>query len=108
MVTLQWNTELIEADKAVKTINSVILYDENNYETFRINNIYGSSWDYISLKNGEWTSPAEIPTDSDRMRAELDFLQMENEALTMENEQLRADIDYCLMLLESETAEGER
>ena len=36
MVTLQWNTKLIEADKAVKTINSVILYDENNYEIYRI------------------------------------------------------------------------
>lgn len=105
MVTLQWHNEIIEADKAVKTINSVILYDENDVETFRIRNVYGSEWNYISLTDGEWSNKSDINTENDHIRADLDFLLMENESLIMENEQLRADVDYCLMLLDEPEVE---
>ena len=42
--------------------------------------------------------PIPEPTESDQLRADIDYLTMENEALESESEQARADIDYLLML----------
>ena len=106
MVTLKWHNEIFEADKAVRLSNSVILYDENNNEIFKIKNIFGPEWNYITLQNGEWSEASEIPTEYDYLQADIDFLQMENDALTIENEQRRADVDYCLMLLDGGTDNG--
>lgn len=46
--------------------------------------------------------PVPEPTETDRLRADVDFLTMENEALESESEQARADIDYLLMITEEE------
>ena len=46
--------------------------------------------------------PLPDPTETDQLRADVDFLTMENEALEDSMAQAQADIDYCLMLLEEE------
>lgn len=45
-----------------------------------------------------------IPANSTerQLKADVDFLTMQNEALDEDNTQNRADIDYCLMMLENE------
>lgn len=44
--------------------------------------------------------PVELPTEIEKMQADIDFLSMENEYLEQQNEQFQADIDFCLMMLE--------
>ena len=44
--------------------------------------------------------PIPEPTETDQLRADVDFLTMENEALESDMEQAQADIDYLLMLTE--------
>ena len=63
-------------EKACKTDHEVILYDENDVEIFRISNISDCEWNFITIEDGEWTTE---PTEMEIMRA---------------------DLDYCLMLLE--------
>ena len=46
--------------------------------------------------------PFEEPNEAEQLRADLDFLTMENEALESESEHARADIDYLLMITEEE------
>lgn len=46
--------------------------------------------------------PLPEPTESDQLRADVDFLTMENESLEADVEQAKADIDYLLMLTEEE------
>ncbi len=46
--------------------------------------------------------PVQEPTEAEQLRADIDFLTMENEALESESEQTRADIDYLLMITEEE------
>lgn len=99
MITVHWYGETFSADKAVQVDNSIILYDENNQELERIINIRMQDWDHIEV-DGRLIDPSEIPTEEERLRADLDFVTMENEYLNEVNEQQQADIDYCLMLLE--------
>ena len=102
MITLHWYDETFTGDIAVRGYDYVALYDENYNEVRRIINIYGTEWEHISIDGGEWSSPDVIPTAEDYLRADIDFLTMENEALTTESEQARADIDYLLMITEEE------
>lgn len=44
--------------------------------------------------------PVEPPTEADQLRADVDYLTMENEALEEQAELDRADIDYLLMITE--------
>lgn len=101
MITVHWYNETITAKYAVRGGDYVALYDDNFIEVQRIINIRGKEWERISLE-GEWTDPAEIPTTEERLRADVDFLSMENEYLEGESEQARADIDYLLMITEEE------
>ena len=101
MITLHWHNEQMTAEKAVRGMDWVALYDAENHETQRIDSIYGEAWQHIRLE-GDWTDPAEIPTGEERLQADVDFLSMENEYLEGESEQARADIDYLLMITEEE------
>lgn len=101
MITLHWYDAAIEADKAVRGVDWVALYNAQNIETQRIVNISGREWQHVRLE-GEWTDPAEIPTTEERLQADVDYLSMENEYLEGESEQARADIDYLLMITEEE------
>ena len=102
MITLHWYNESYTGDIAVRGYDYVALYDEELTEIVTIRNIYGREWEHISIDGGEWSSPEVIPTMEDHLRADIDFLTMENEALTAESEQARADIDYLLMITEEE------
>ena len=102
MITLHWYDETFTGDIAVRGYDYVALYDENYNEVRRIINIYGTEWEHISIDGGEWSNPDVIPTAEDYLRADIDFLTMENESLTAESEQARADIDYLLMITEEE------
>lgn len=44
--------------------------------------------------------PIPEPTEIERLRADVDFLTMENESLEEKNEQQQADIDFLLMMIE--------
>ena len=46
--------------------------------------------------------PIPEPTESEQLRADVDFLTMENESLEEQAEQDRADIDYLLMLTDDD------
>ena len=102
MITIHYYETVCTCDIAVRGYNYVTLYDEDYNELQRIVNIYGREWEHISIEGGEWSSPDVIPTAEDHLRADIDFLTMENESLTAESEQARADIDYLLMITEEE------
>lgn len=99
---LHWYDNTYTGDIAVRGYDYVALYDEDYNELQRIVNIYGKEWQHISIEGGEWSSPEVIPTMEDHLKADIDFLTMENESLTAESEQARADIDYLLMITEEE------
>lgn len=101
MITLHWYDQTYTAQYAVQGADYVALYDEAFAETQRIININGQEWEHISI-DGEWSEPSDIPSQEEILRADVDFLTMENEALEGTVEQQQADIDYCLMLLDEE------
>ena len=101
MITLHWYDQSFTADKAVRGIDYVVLYDGINTEVQRIINIRSTEWEHITL-DGDWTDPSEIPTTEERLQADIDYLSMENEYLEGEADQARADIDYLLMITEEE------
>lgn len=101
MVTVQWNEVSFEFPYAIRHESSIDFYDEDLNLVNQIINISSREWEQIVIQNGEWSPENLIPTEFDHLRADIDYLQMENDALTIENNQLRADIDYCLMLLEN-------
>lgn len=76
----------VECAKAGKSDHDVVLYDENGNIIWTVSNIYGSEWDYISIEDGEWEEIVPEPSDVDILQNEVNVL--------------RADLDYCLMLLE--------
>ena len=90
---------------AVKSIDNIILYDENYLETQHIYNITYRDWPHISIEGGTWTDPSEIPTETDRLQANIDYLDMQAESLEASDEANRADIDYCLMMLDDGATE---
>lgn len=100
---LHWYNETFEGDIVVKGYDYVALYDEDYNEIQRIFNIYGAEWTHLSIDDGEWSDPSVIPTVEDHLRADIDFLTMENEDLEEQAEQARADIDYLLMLSDEDS-----
>lgn len=107
MVRINYDDMIYEGDKACKTDHDFRVFDIYGHETDHVSNIYGAEWGFIRLEDGEWSEPYEIASESEVTRADIDFLTMENEYLEAENQELReaveadrADIDYCLMLLE--------
>ena len=100
MITLHWYSQTFMSEYAVRGGDYVALYDDSFSEVRRIVNIYGQEWEHISIEGGEWSDPEDIPSENEVLRADMDFLTMENEYLEQVNEQQQADIDFCLMLLE--------
>lgn len=98
---LKWRNATFEYPHAVREESAVIFYDASYKKVNSITGITAKEWKHISIQNGSWTDSYEIPTETDHLIADLDYLEMENEQLSEENEVLRADLDYCLMILES-------
>lgn len=76
MVTLHYGQTEYIGQKAAKTDTEVILYNENNREILHFTNVVGDEWNYISLEGGEWLLPSDIPTEIDKLRADIDYLMM--------------------------------
>lgn len=102
MITLHWYNETFTAQYAVKGADYVALYDDSFAEVQRIINIHGTEWEHISIDGGEWSDPEAIPSVVEILRADVDYLTMENEALEGDVEQAKADIDYLLMITDEE------
>lgn len=79
MVKLLYGRSEYSADKAVKTETEVILFDDNRSEILHLSNITENEWQYISLEEGEWSDLDEIPSDIDILRADVDYLLMLSE-----------------------------
>ena len=92
MITLHWYDQTFTAQYAVKGTDYVALYGLDFVQTMRIINIHGQEWDHISL-DGEWSEPSDIPSQEEILRADLDFLTMENESLEETVEQQQAEIE---------------
>ena len=75
MITVTIYNEEYECTKAVKGDDYIRLYDENDYCILSCEGV--SSFDGYSISGGDWSEPE--PT---------------------EDEMMRADLDYCLMMLE--------
>lgn len=105
MIILHWYDEQFAANFAVNNVENIILYDENYIETRRIVNLSYHDWPHISIEGGTWTNPSEIPTEMDRLQANIDYLDMQAESLEASDEANRADIDYCLMMLDDGATE---
>lgn len=99
MITLHINNETFSASKAVRETEKIILYGDDNSILQTITGI--SKWDHIIL-DGDWSDSSEIPSEEEKLRADVDFLTMENESLEGDVEQAKADIDYLLMITEEE------
>ena len=76
MVTLHYGQSVYTGEKAAKTDTEVILYDENNHEILHFSNVIGNEWEYISLEDGEWFFPLDIPSEMDKLHADIDYLMM--------------------------------
>lgn len=107
MVKINYASMIYTGNKASKTDSDFYVFDEYGKITDHLSNISPNEWNYIHLEEGIWSEPGDIPSETDVLRADVDFLTMENEFLETENAELkeqaevdRADIDYCLMLLE--------
>lgn len=91
MVRLHWYSDIFEGEKATWIGNVVTLYDDENLPIVHITDIGQQDIPNIHLE-GEWSDPADIPTEEEKLRADLDFETMCSEAM-------QADVDYCLMML---------
>lgn len=100
MITIHWSENVFDCEYAVQKLSSILMYDSEFNLTNEIDNIYGKEWQLISIEGGTWTDPSEIPTETDRLQASIDYLDMQAESLEASDEANRADIDYCLMMLD--------
>ncbi len=98
-ITVNWYDTRFEAAYAVRKGDEIILYDEDYNVTNHIFHLTYRDEPYISIDGGTWTDISEIPTTEDRLQADIDYLNMQAEALEESGEANRADIDYCLMML---------
>lgn len=73
---LHYFNELIDCTKAAKSETEAFLFDENNSLIFEIHHIAPKDWLHIILEDGEWTDISEIPTELDKLRADVDYILM--------------------------------
>jgi hypothetical protein len=99
MITVNWYDFSFDGIYAVKYENEIVIYDEYYNKIQNITNLTYRDMPFVSIENGTWTDPSEIPTEMDRLQASIDYLDMQAESLEASDEANRADIDYCLMML---------
>ena len=81
MVTVHWYEMTFDGEYAVKNGDNIVVYDADYNEVQRIQNLTYRDDDFISIEGGEWTAASEIPTETDRMKADIEYLQMCNDYL---------------------------
>ena len=81
MVTVHWYELTFDGEYAVNNGDSIVVYDADYNEIQRITNLTYRDNPHISIEGGEWTQASEIPTETDRMKADIEYLQMCNDYL---------------------------
>ena len=76
MVTVHWYEMTFDGEYAVNNGESIVIYDSDYNETQRITNLTYRDAPFISIEGGEWTAQSEIPTETDRLRADLEYALM--------------------------------
>lgn len=105
MITIKWYGVEINGAYAVNLQTDIIIYDDYFNKIQEIVNLTYRDWPHISIEGGTWTDPSEIPTETDRLQASIDYLDMQTESFEKSDEINRADIDYCLMMLDNGATE---
>ena len=81
MITVHWYEMTFDGAYAVNNGDSIVVYDADYNEIQRITNLTYRDAPFISIEGGEWTAQSEIPTETDRMKADIEYLQMCNDYL---------------------------
>ena len=76
MITVHWYELSFDGEYAVNNGDSIVVYDADYNETQRITNLTYRDAPFISISGGEWTQASEIPTETDRLRADLEYALM--------------------------------
>lgn len=76
MVILRYDNTVIQGIFAARSETEAVVYGENEKEIFRISNISKDEWNFIILEGGEWQPIPEIPTETDKLRADVDYILM--------------------------------
>ena len=76
MVTVHWYEMSFDGEYAVNNGDSIVVYDADYNEIQRITNLTYRDAPHISIEGGEWTQASEIPTETDRLRADLEYALM--------------------------------
>jgi hypothetical protein len=97
---LKYNGTDFECEYASKANDTIKLYNSDYKCIQSFSFIYGSEWDAFTLEGGDWTDITDIPDYADKLKSDIDYLDMQAESLEASDEANRADIDYCLMMLD--------
>ena len=76
MITVHWYELTFDGEYAVNNGDSIVVYDADYNEIQRITNLTYRDAPFISIEGGEWTAVSEIPTETDRLRADLEYALM--------------------------------
>ena len=76
MVTVHWYELTFDGEYAVNNGDSIVIYDADYNETQRITNLTYRDAAHVSIEGGDWTQASEIPTETDRLRADLEYALM--------------------------------
>ena len=76
MITVHWYELTFDGAYAVNNGDSIVVYDADYNEIQRITNLTYRDAPFISIEGGEWTAQSEIPTETDRLRADLEYALM--------------------------------
>lgn len=76
MVIVRYDNIIFHGDIAAKSDTEVVIYDENWNELHKISNISAEEWNFISIEGGEWQPMPEIPTETEKLRADVDYILM--------------------------------
>ena len=76
MITVHWYEMSFDGEYAVNNGDSIVVYDADYNEIQRITNLTYRDAPFISIEGGEWTQASEIPTETDRLRADLEYALM--------------------------------
>ena len=90
MVTVHWYELSFDGEYAVNNGDSIVVYDADYNETQRITNLTYRDAPFISIEGGEWTQASEIPTETDRLRADLEYALMMVDYLSGNDEEATA------------------
>lgn len=81
---LHWHDATFECSYAVRTNNEIILYDSEYNVIEKFFNVPPSKWDNFQLEGGNWSNTGDVPTDMDRIRADIDYLLMRDQEMIAE------------------------